>query len=194
MTSSLTADYACMPSQRLQDGALSIEAIQPRHIESVRQWRNAQMNVLRQAKPISPDEQEAYYRENIWPEKSASKPNNVLLAYLERGDLIGYGGIVHLAWRHHRGEVSFLLRTDLTHDRDRYASYFSSFLKLLKRLAFDGLGLERLFTETYATRAHHVATLESVGFRLEGILKHHVWIEGRPVDSLIHGCLKTYER
>lgn len=188
------AEYLCMPNPRLRDGALSIEAIKPSHIESVRQWRNAQMSVLRQANPITPEEQEAYYRKYIWPDKAAREPANMLLAYLEQGDLVGYGGLVHLAWRHRRAEVSFLLKTELTGDHDKYAWYFSGFLRLIKRLAFDELGLERLFTETYASRMHHIATLQASGFRLEGILKNHIWIEGQPIDSVLHGCLKTYER
>ena len=183
-----------MRRSRLEEGLLSVEAVQPHHIEPIRQWRNAQMGILRQSAVVSPEEQEAYYRTHIWPDKRSLQPQNVLLAYLENDELIGYGGLVHVAWIHRRAEVSFLLKTELAAAQKDYSRYFSSFLRLMKILAFDDLGLERLFTETYVERKRHIATLEATGFRLEGVFRRHVWIGGRPVDSVFHGCLRTYER
>lgn len=181
--------YLCMPRAKLELGRLSVEAVDERHIESIRKWRNEQMAILRQSSKISPEQQRAYYSEQIWPAQKAEQPRNILLAYNEDDILIGYGGLVHIAWEHRRAEVSFLLKTDYVGDTVRYAHYFSIFLELVKTLAFDDLGLNRLFTETYAIRDHHVAALERAGFVREGRLKDHVIIDHQPVDSLIHGCV-----
>jgi RimJ/RimL family protein N-acetyltransferase len=189
----LIPKYKCMPKLILSEGALSVKAVEPGHIEDIRQWRNAQMDVLRQPKEISPSEQYAYYETHVWPEMQLLQPKNILLAYMENGKLIGYGGLVHIAWGHCRAEVSFLLDHQLAGNTSDYKRYFSSFLRLMKTLAFDHMGFERLFTETYATREYHIEILESTGFHREGMLKHHVKIEGQFVDSVIHGCLKSYE-
>jgi RimJ/RimL family protein N-acetyltransferase len=181
--------YACLSKPVVRDGNLSLAAVQPDHIEAIRHCRNAQMDVLRQSAPITYDEQTAYYAAKIWPDMSSPRPGNILLAYLENGKFIGYGGLVHIAWEHRRAEVSFLLEPSLSQANDAYARYFSTFLHLIQAVAFDDLQLHRLFTETYATRAHHISVLESSGFRREGSLKDHVRIQDRPVDSLIHGCL-----
>jgi RimJ/RimL family protein N-acetyltransferase len=183
--------YACMPRAELADGALAVRAVQPGDIESIRRWRNAQLEILRQAAPIEPDEQVAYYARAIWPDKARATPANLLLAYLRDGRLIGYGGLVHIAWPHRRAEVSFLLDPELERDVAARAALFAGFLGLVKRLGFDDLGLARLYTETFdvASRVGHARTLEAVGFRLEGRLRGHVRIDGDQVDSLMHGCL-----
>jgi hypothetical protein len=51
-----------------------------------------------------------------------------------------------------------------------------------------------LFTETYDIRPLHISIIESAGFLREGVMHHHVRIDGHPVDSLIHGCLHSYEK
>lgn len=163
--------------------------VQPQHIEAIRQWRNAQLSILRQSVPISPGQQAAYYAARVWPAMKQMQPADILLACLEDERLIGYGGLVHIAWEHRRAEVSFLLDPELARESDAYARYFGTFLDLMKALAFEDLGLGRIFTETYAMRTHHISVLEANGFRLEGRLRNHVIVDDRPMDALIHGCL-----
>src|SRR5215469_14657050 len=101
--------YLCMPRSRLERSGYAVEAVQPDHIEPIRCWRNAQIDVLRQAAPITPEQQIAYYAREIWPAMEQPRPSNVLVSYFFEGALIGYGGLVHIAWHHLRAEVSFLL-------------------------------------------------------------------------------------
>ena len=179
--------YSCMPRHRLESGHFSLVAVQPNHIELIRQWRNDQMDVLRQVSVITLEQQKDYYSTHVWPEVTNSQPKNILLTFLDGDKPIGYGGIVHIAWEHRRAEVSFLLDPLLNKTNDIYADYFSTFLDLLFTLAFDDLGLNRLFTETYVMRKHHISVLEDSGFLREGVLKHHIRINDQPVDSVIHG-------
>jgi RimJ/RimL family protein N-acetyltransferase len=186
--------YACLTKQSFEDGDRSVRPVQPEDIESIRRWRNAQIDVLRQPRPIAPDEQERYYAEHIWPAMAEARPSNLLLGYLEKGRLIGYGGLVHIAWEHRRAEVSFLLDPARTRRDDEYRADFQRFLRLLKEVAFSVLRFNRLFTETYSTREHHIAVLEATNFRREGTLREHALVAGIAVDSLIHGCLRSDER
>jgi RimJ/RimL family protein N-acetyltransferase len=179
-----------MPRNRVSDGEFSLEAVQPGDIEPIRRWRNSQLDILRQSAPISPAQQQEYFERNIWPTMSEAHPRNILLAFRRNGDLVGYGGLVHIAWEHLRAEVSFLVETRLAQAPDSYAMLFSRFLRLLKEIAFEDLGLGRVFAETYAFRAAHIAVLESEGFRREGNLRGHVIVDGARVDSMLHGCLR----
>lgn len=183
------APYVRMPEACLTEGPLSLAAVQPRHIEAIRLWRNAQMDVLRQSRPIGADEQADYYGRHIWPDKARPEPANILLIVEEEGVPVGYGGLVHIAWEHRRAEISFLVKPEIAADPAGYRRCFLGFLGLAQRLAFDQLELDRLFTETYATRDRHISVLEEAGFRREGTMRHHVRIDGRPVDSIIHGCV-----
>ncbi|MBV9508234.1 MAG: GNAT family N-acetyltransferase [Acidobacteriia bacterium] len=183
--------YACMPRRRLERGPYAIIAVQPEHIEPIRQWRNAQIDVLRQSAPLTRAQQEHYYASQIWPAMQQPQPANLLVSYFLEDRLIGYGGLVHIAWEHRRAEVSFLLDLSRACDLDRADADFAEFLALMQELAFADLRFHRLSTETYAMRERHIAVLGAAGFRLEGVMRDHVFIQGRPMDSLIHGCLKS---
>ncbi len=186
--------YFCLSENVFKFGDYSIVPVQPDHIEQIRQWRNAQLDVLRQNSVITPEQQKDYYEFQIWPHMSASSPPEILMSYFKSNLLIGYGGLVHIAWRDFRAEISFLLDPSRTKNDIIYKEEFSIFLKLIKKLAFDELSFHRLFTETFDIRTIHIATLEASGFLREGVMRDHVKISNRRIDSIIHGCLESYER
>jgi RimJ/RimL family protein N-acetyltransferase len=181
--------YIVMPKPRLQDRELTLRAVQPADIEAIRQWRNEQMDVLRQSSLITPEAQQRYFAEYIWPSKASLQPPQILLAIDRHDQLIGYGGLVHIAWAYRRAEISFLLDPKLEHDTPLLTEYFTRFLRLLQTLAFEDLSLQRLTSETYAHRTRHIQALEAAGHRLEGRLESHVLVEGKPCDALVHGLL-----
>lgn len=186
--------YSCMPRQHLEYGPYAISTVQDAHIEAIRLWRNAQMDVLRQDTPIDGQRQIYYFNSNIWPSMLARQPSNLMLVFSHEGNTIGYGGLMHIAWPHIRAEVSFLLAPERTKKLETYCADFSAFLSLLKTLAFQDLKLHRLFTETYDIRQMHINTLEANGFVREGVLRDHVRIGGRFVDAIFHGCFNELER
>lgn len=178
-----------MPRPRLELGDIALRAVEPRDIESIRKWRNAQMDVLRQSRPISSADQEQYFAEKVWPDLQAAEPGQILLAIERNGALIGYGGLVHISWADSRAEISFLLDPKAEKHPALRKEVFSDFLTLLQSLAFVDLHIKRLWTETYASRMAHIAVLESKGFQLEGRMRNHVFVNGDSIDSLIHGLI-----
>jgi len=181
--------YACLGQKIFELGPYSVSTVQEDHIESIRRWRNAQMKVLRQSTPISPEQQVEYFSQHIWPSMDVPQPANILISLFKNGFLIGYGGLVHIAWEHKRAELSFLLATERLQDLAIYAEDFSAFLGLIKRIVFEDLKLHRIFTETYDIRPHHISILEMNGFSCEGVLRDHLRIDGRAVNSVLHGCI-----
>lgn len=179
--------YACLKRQKISYQGYTIRTVEPHDIEYIRKWRNEQMDILRQKNEITPAEQLAYYEKKIWPTLADSHPPNLLFAYLIDDQLVGYGGLVHIAWDHSRAEVSFLMNPTRTRDPNAYRGDFLAFLKLMKILAFEDLKLKKLYTETYSTRVHHISVLEAAGFRIEGVLRRHIIVDDQAIDSLIHG-------
>lgn len=187
--------YKCLDRQEWVHEDYELRVITPIAIESIRVWRNMQMGVLRQAKSISKVEQECYFNKYIWPDMFLEKPKNILLCFFYRNIFIGYGGLVHIAWEHKRAEVSFLLNHEDAANLSIYGEHFMAFLKLIQNISFLDLKLEKIFTETYAIRPHHVAVLEGSGMILEGVLRNHVLVGDTFVDSLMHGILRSdYEK
>jgi RimJ/RimL family protein N-acetyltransferase len=181
-----------MPNATKEQGRYLIQTVQPEHIESIRVWRNKQMDVLRQAAPISEKEQVRYYEQHIWPTLTKENPTNILVSYLENEQLVGYGGLVHISWPD-SAEVSFLLNPDLIVEPETYRRYHLNFLELTKRLAFDDLGFHTLTTETYAHRVAHIANLEAAGFRPVEVIANAVLIDNVATDAIMHRCLRSEE-
>lgn len=175
----------------LSDGSVVVRAVEPEHIEPIRRWRNAQIDVLRQTRAITTEEQIAYFKQVVWPDKGSDQPSNILLGLFEKDRIIGYGGLVHIAWDYARAEVSFLLATEIAANEEVVSTLFAIWLRLMQQLAFDDLGLARLTTETYAMRALHLRVLDEAGFQREGLLRDHVRVGGRPMDAVVHGCLAS---
>jgi len=189
MTQSQDHCYQVMPRPILSDGVLYFRAVNKSDIEAIRNWRNDQMDVLRQMEPITKEAQVRYFEENIWPDLIRNEPKQILLAIELHGELIGYGGLVHISWPCRRAEVSFLFASNLEQDSELLNEYFIRYLDLIQEFAFKDLGLLRLWTETYAHRTSHLRMLEAAGFQREGCLRSHVMINSEPIDSLLHGLL-----
>ena len=187
-------NYSLFSKQSYHDSGYSISPVQEEYIQEIREWRNAQLDVLRQSSEITSEQQARYFEKNIWPDMEVNTPTNILMVFMHQGSLIGYGGLVHISWLDFRAEVSFLLNPGRVVNQESYLLDFTMFLRLIKGLAFEELHLNRIFTETYDIRPIHIKALEDAGFLKEGIMREHGRIDGLAVDSILHGCLRSYER
>ena len=182
--------YRLLPQSESCWHSYQLVPIRYKDREPIRTWRNAQLEVLRQAEPLTTEQQEAYFQRVVLPLFEQEQPGQLLFSLLYKNELIAYGGLVHLSWPDGRAEVSFLVDPTRAADPATYRQDFRAHLRLLGQVAFEGLKFNRLFTETYDIRPAHVAILEEAGFRLEGRLRQHVQLKpGTFADSLMHGQL-----
>jgi hypothetical protein len=181
--------YSRIGNLDIRNSEYRLTAIQPSHIEEIRIWRNSQRSVLRQKETISKANQIKYFSENIWPEFTSNKPSQILFSIYSHDKLVAYGGLVHISWEDKRAEVSFLCAPYVTNSLFEYGEIFGFFLNTVKNIAFSMLNFNRLFTETFDIRPHHVSILENNKFEFEGRLVKHNIIDGTTVDSLLHGCV-----
>jgi RimJ/RimL family protein N-acetyltransferase len=183
--------YRCLESWVEQEKeGYRLVVIRAEDVEPIRQWRNAQQDVLRQKTTISSDKQQNYFKTHIWPSFQEKQPKQILFSFLLNAQCIGYGGLTAIDWENQRAEISFLLNPDRLPIEKEYAKDFSHFLDLLRQVAFEQLNFHRLYAETFTFRTNHMKVLESQGFKLEGSLREHVYKKERWWDSMIHGQLK----
>jgi RimJ/RimL family protein N-acetyltransferase len=184
--------YKNLSNNEFHLGDYSVVALRAEDIIAIKNWRNAQMDVLRQKNILTDEGQIRYYEEVVKPSFVQDQPKMVLFSYLENNNCIGYGGLTNIDWESKRIELSFLIDHKRKNDSDLYKKDFSNFIALIKRIVFEEMYFNRIFTETYDIRPLHISILEENGFRLEGRLKEHVVINGKYVDSLVHGFIKEY--
>jgi RimJ/RimL family protein N-acetyltransferase len=188
----ININYECLKKQTYTYDDYIVLPLRWEDKLDIMNWRNAQMDVLRQSKVLTIDDQLRYFEKVIAPLFTQKNPEQLLFSMLFKDECIGYGGLVHINWQDKRGEVSFLLDNNRVSDETLYEKEFSIFLNIMKELAFKELQFNRLFTETYDIRPFHISVLEKNGFILEGRMKQHIYISDGYKDSLIHGYLKEY--
>jgi RimJ/RimL family protein N-acetyltransferase len=184
--------FTCLKKNVQQTGDYKIVPLQEQDIFQIKDWRNEQIEILRQNKVLTDTDQNNYFKNIVNPSFTEKYPDIILFSFLLNELCIGYGGLTNISWLDKRAELSFLLNTKRIDDKNLYEQEFSTFISLIKKVAFDDLGFNRIFTETFDIRSHHISILEKNGFALEGRMKQHTLIKGQFTDSLIHGFLKEY--
>lgn len=170
----------------LKKGGLILSNIRKEHTHRIMNWRNSQMSILRQYKPLTEKNQED------WFIQLSTDSNQFLFSiYLDNSSpcLIGYCGLTNVNFKNRTGEISFLLSTTYVNDAEKYDQYFSSVLSLLSKYAFNDLNLNKIFSETYSFRRMHMSVLEKNGFHCDGVLRDHVYENGSYYDSYVHSLL-----
>ena len=182
----------CLTKNTFKIHNYSIEPYRREDILKIKQWRNEQMVVLRQNKILTETDQINYYENSVLKSFEEENPKIILFSFLQESQCIGYGGLTNIDWTSKRAEISFLVETLRADDKELYKKDFTVFLQLMKIVTYETLNFNRLFTETFDIRDFHISIIESVGFKQEGRMKQHVWVDGKFADSLLHGHLKEY--
>jgi len=179
------SSFPCLGRSRFSLGRYSIVPLRYEDRFLIMRWRNAQIYHLRQARPLTEEDQERYFGTAIAKMYQVKeRPEQLLFSYLRDGECIGYGGLVHINWLNRNAEVSFIMDTKL--EADEFALHWTNWLTLLRAIAFGQLGLHKIYTYAFDLRPHLYPVLESAGFVKEAVLKEHCLFEGQYKDVVIH--------
>ena len=176
--------YICLQYQEQHLGDYSIVPLRYEDRFSIMKWRNEQIYHLRQARPLTEDDQQRYFDNVVSKLYDNPKPDQILFSYLEKGVCIGYGGLVHINWIDRNGEISFIMDTQL--ESEHFAEHWSNYLAMLKAVAFDDLCLHKIYTYAFDLRPHLYTMLEANGYKREATLKEHCLFNGEYKDVVLH--------
>jgi len=164
----------------------SLVVIRDADKESIRQWRNEQIEILRQKDFLTAGQQETYFKNVIDHLFEHEEPSQLIFSFLENGILIGYGGLVHIDWKNKTAEVSFLTETSRNKSTEIFINDWINYLALIKKVANTFLNFNSIFTYAYDLRPNLYRALEKSGFKETSRLKDHVEINGEKKDVVIH--------
>ena len=180
-------NYVCLHQQEYRVGDYSIVPLRYEDRFDIMKWRNEQIYHLRQARPLTEEDQQRYFDNVVAKLYDNPKPDQILFSYLEKGVCIGYGGLVHINWIDWNGEISFIMDTQL--EAEHFQEHWSNWLSMLKKVAFDDLGLHKIYTYAFDLRPHLYTALETNGFIREATLKEHCLFQGEYKDVVFHGLI-----
>jgi RimJ/RimL family protein N-acetyltransferase len=184
------ATYKVLNRQVFPSGSYSIVPIRKEDKYAIMNWRNEQLYHLRQHKPLTEADQDAYFGNVVAKLFDQEFPSQILFSYLENGKCIGYGGLVHINWIDKNVEISFIMDTAL--EKEYFEYHWGIYLKLIEEVAFQELNLHKIFTYAFDFRPRLYPALESAGFTKEARLKEHCLFEGKYLDVLIHSKIQDH--
>lgn len=176
--------YVCLKQQEQHFGGYSIVPLRYEDRFLIMKWRNEQIYHLRQARPLTEDDQQRYFDNVVSKLYDNPKPEQILFSYLKDGACIGYGGLVHINWIDRNAEISFIMDTSL--EAAHFAEHWSNYLTMLKEVAFTELNLHKIYTYAFDLRPHLYTMLEANGYTREATLKEHCLFNGVYKDVVLH--------
>lgn len=180
-------NYKVLQQNIFNNDSFSIVPIRFEDRLDIMKWRNEQLYHLRQQKPLTEDNQEAYFNTTVAKLFDQEQPNQILFSFLENGVCIGYGGLVHINWIDRNAEISFIMNTAL--EVTRFHEIWSEYLVLLEQVAFQHLAFHKIYTYAFDLRPHLYEVLEKNNYFMDAALKQHCFFEGKYINVIIHSKL-----
>lgn len=176
--------YRALKKQTISKGRYSIVPIRSGDRYDIMNWRNDQMYHLRQSGPLTEENQDNYFDSVVSNLFNQKEPPQILFSYLEGNECIGYGGLVHINWIDRNAEISFLMETGL--EKEHFELHWTNFLGLLEKVAWEDLGLHKIYTYAFDLRPKLYTALEKAGFGLDSELKEHCFYDNKFLKVKIH--------
>ena len=181
-------NYNVLKQNIFEKGAYKIVPIRSEDRYDIMQWRNEQIYHLRQNKHLTKESQDHYF-DNVIPLLfDLKKPAQLLFSFLNDGELIGYGGLVHINWVDKNAEISFIMNTNL--EEKSFEWNWSRYLELIEDLAFKEMAFIKLYVYAFDLRPHLYTTLLNNNYFLDARLNDHCIFKGELKDVLIYSKLK----
>ncbi|MDR6786135.1 GNAT family N-acetyltransferase [Pedobacter africanus] len=179
-----------MKKQTEECGNFRIAPILDKDKFSIMNWRNQQIDILRQATILTEADQSSYFKNVVEKLFEVDYPSQLLFGFYENDILVGYGGLVHINWEDQHAEISFLTESKRSKTQEVFINDWSVYLGMIEKIAFHQLDMMKIFTYSYDVRPHLNKVLHVSGYTLEARLKKHVNINGEWQDVLIHSKFK----
>jgi|TARA_B110000211_G_C13965472_1_gene502546 RimJ/RimL family protein N-acetyltransferase len=179
-----TSTYKCLTQNVFEEGEYKIVPIRYEDRLEIMKWRNEQMYHLRQAEPLTIENQENYFNNTVSILFEQEQPQQILFSYLRDDVCIGYGGLVHINWIDRNSEISFIINTKL--EEQEFHLHWTTYLSLIEKLAFEKLDLHKLYVYAFDLRPHLYEVLRKSNYFKDATLKDHCCFDDVFLDVVIH--------
>lgn len=181
----MSRTYKCLKRNVFKRNSYTLLPLRDMDKFKIMKWRNDQLDILRQKRPLQKKEQANYFKQVVSTLFKDPRPGQILWSYLYNDELIGYGGLVHIDWEAGNAEISFLVSTERNKNIIVFKKDWDNYLKLIEQAAFKELQFHKMYTYAYKIRPHYFEVMYKNGYKKEATLKRHVMINGGLKDVLI---------
>jgi ribosomal-protein-alanine N-acetyltransferase len=128
-------------------------------------------------------------QEQAWLEMLGKDDHHVVMGIARQSDdeLIGATGLHRIDSRTRNAEMGLSLG-----DRSAWGQGFGTeATRMMLDYGFGTLNLHRIWLLVYASNAPAIRVYEKAGFRKEGVLREHYFMEGQYEDGVLMGILRS---
>lgn len=147
----------------------------------INDWEVRQYLMPGPAYPISVDEEQKWFESTVHP----SDGRSFAIVTVDGDVHIGNCGFHRLDWKNRKAEIGIMIGEKTYWGK----GYGTDALRVLLRVGFDELNLNRLSLHVYAFNIRAIAAYEKVGFRHEGTYRESIFRHGRYHDELVMAIL-----
>lgn len=181
--------YKCLANQVFENENFSLVPIRDSDKYEILEIRNSQIEHLRQAKPLTRENQDNYFSNVVSKLFDEEKPNQLLFSFLKNNEFVGYGGLVHINWIDKNAEISFIMNTEM--QAENFEHFWINYLDILEKIAFQELNFHKIYTYAYDIRPKLYLALEKSGFNQEARLKEHCLFNKKFIDVVMHSKINS---
>lgn len=159
----------------MTDPGLQLRPLDSRHLDATLRWVNdpAMMRLLGRRARVEPAEHRR------WFEGLGQRTDCRYFAVETAGGThVGNVWLWDIDLSDRKAEVRVLFGDDSGRNR----GYGSAAIDAVSRVAFDELGLRRVYAYVFTTNPRAKRAFDKAGFREEGLLRHDRVVDGEPVD------------
>ena len=179
-------NYKCLKNNLFSNNNYTLIPLRDGDKYEILNWRNAQIDILRQETPLTKEKQDDYFKTTVAQLFEQEQPNQILWSLLLDGKLIGYGGLVHIDWINKTAEISFLTETSRNKSTELFISDWINYLSIVKKIAQEELNFSSIFTYAYDIRPNLYVALEKSGFKETKRIANFIEIDHLLKDVVIH--------
>lgn len=164
-----------------------LAAIEKSELSKLMEWRNIPSfrKHFREHREINLDMQENWYEDKVIRDKSTIMFS---IKSVENNELLGCCGLCYINWIHRYADLSLYIGWNNTYiDNEGYALEACN---LLFDYGFNELNLNKIWTEIYEFDNKKKILYESMGFKLDGVLRQNYFYDGKWWNSYILSLLK----
>ncbi len=164
-----------------------LKAIEREDLPYLMNWRNRPdfRKYFREYREINSDMQEKWYENKVINDNSTIMFS---IKDIENNQLLGCCGLCYINWIHRYADLSLYIGWNNEYIDNK--GYALEACELLFNYAFNELNLNKIWTEIYEFDNKKKKLYESMGFKVDGILRQNYFYDGKWWNSYILSLLK----
>ncbi len=171
----------------LKGNLVGLRAIEKTDLTQLLQWRNNPefRRFFREYRELNSENQLQWFEKYV-----INDPNTIMFAIveLETEKLIGACGLCYIDWVNRNADFSIYIGKDNLYIDTSFAIEAA---QLMENYGFEELNLHRLWAEIYSIDEAKIKFFKELEFTQEGRFKETHWTEGKWVDSIYYGKIRS---